>query len=127
MTISEVSKQYNISMDTLRYYEKMGLIPAVSRTKGGIRNYTQEDCNWVEFIKCMRSASLSIEVLGEYVSLFKDGDITTEKRKNILIAERQKLLAKRDEIDNTISRLDYKIEKYDSVMAVKENELVAKS
>lgn len=54
MTIAEVSKKFDISADTLRYYERIGLLPPVRRTSGGIRDYTQEDCNWVEFIKCMR-------------------------------------------------------------------------
>ena len=50
MTIAEVSKQYNISADTLRYYERIGLIPPVNRNKNGIRDYTDEDCKWVDFI-----------------------------------------------------------------------------
>ena len=76
MTIAEVSKQYNISADTLRYYERIGLIPPVNRNKNGIRDYTDEDCKWVDFIKCMRSAGLPIEVLIEYVTLFRQGNST---------------------------------------------------
>ena len=63
MTITEVSKLYYITPDTLRYYERIGLIPKIHRKKNGIRDYTQEDCNWVEFIKCMRNAGLPIETL----------------------------------------------------------------
>ena len=69
MTISEVSEKYEITSHTLRYYERVGLIPDVCRTAGGRRDYTDEDCSWVEFIKCMRSAGLSVEVLIEYVAL----------------------------------------------------------
>jgi len=71
MMIAEVSNKFNLSQDTLRYYERVGLIPNVNRSKNGIRDYTEEDCNWVEFIKCMRSAGLPIEVLIEYVKLFQ--------------------------------------------------------
>ena len=60
MTITEVSKLYDITPDTLRYYERIGLIPKIHRNKNGIRDYTQEDCNWVEFIKCMRNAEMCI-------------------------------------------------------------------
>ena len=63
MTIAEVSEKYGISPDTLRYYEKEGLLPPVKRTAGGIRDYGESDCGWVEFIKCMRSAGLPVEVL----------------------------------------------------------------
>ena len=72
MTITEVSKKYDLSQDTLRYYERIGLIPTVNRNKSGIRDYTDEDCKWVEFIKCMRGAGLPIEVLIEYVALFQE-------------------------------------------------------
>lgn len=71
MTIAEVSKKYKITQDTIRYYEKIGLIPHVPRSKSGIRDFDENSCNWIEFIKCMRSAGLSIDVLTQYISLFK--------------------------------------------------------
>ena len=60
MNIAEVSKKYDLTQDTLRYYERVGLLPRVNRTSSGIRDYTEEDCRWVEFIKCMRQAGLPI-------------------------------------------------------------------
>ncbi|MGG7162827.1 MerR family transcriptional regulator [Clostridium ihumii] len=113
MNITEVSKKFGLSQDTLRYYERIGLLPHVNRNKSGIRYYTIEDCNWVEFIKCMRSAGLPIEVLIEYVSLFKKGDETIDTRKNILIEQRQILSEKIEEMQNTLNRLDKKIAMYD--------------
>jgi len=80
MTIAEVCNNYNITADTLRYYERICLLPQIAR-KSGIRNYSENDCKWVEFIKCMRNAGLSIEVLAEYVKLFEQGDKTIEARK----------------------------------------------
>ena len=62
MTIAEVSSAYDISADTLRYYERVGLLPSIGRTSGGIRNYSEEDCRWVEYIKCMRSAGVSVTI-----------------------------------------------------------------
>lgn len=50
MTIAEVSEKYAVSQDTLRYYERIGLIPRVNRNKSGIRDYSEDDCNWVQFI-----------------------------------------------------------------------------
>lgn len=67
MMIAEVSNKFDISADTLRYYERIGLIPPVNRNTNGVRDYTEEDCEWVYFIKCMRAAGLSIEILIEYV------------------------------------------------------------
>lgn len=84
MTIKEVSQKYNISQDTLRYYERVGLIPTVARTSGGIRNYTENDLGWVENAICMRNAGVPIEALIEYVKLYQEGDETFEARRQLL-------------------------------------------
>lgn len=115
MTISEVSKKYNITADTIRYYEKEGLIPTVPRDKNGIRNFDENSCGWIEFIKCMRSAGLEIETLKRYVSLFRQGTKTVEERKILLIEQREKLLKKQKDINVTLDRLNYKIEKYEEI------------
>ncbi len=73
MTIKEVSEKYDIIQDTIRYYEKIGLQPPVSRTKSGIRNFNEQSCKWLEFIKCMRSSGMPIELLIKYMNLFKKG------------------------------------------------------
>ncbi len=114
MTIAEVSRKYELTADTLRYYERVGLIPKVNRNKNGIRNYTEQDCKNVEFIKCMRGAGLPIEVLIEYVTLLEQGDETVEARKDILIEQRKELVKKMKEIKTTIERLDYKIDRYEN-------------
>ena len=116
MKISEVSKKYDIPVDTLRYYEKAGLLPNVRKNSSGIRDYSESDCGWVEFIKCMRGAGLPVEVLKRYIELFFEGDSTLMARKSILVEERQKLIEKRDAIQATIDRLDYKISVYEDKM-----------
>lgn len=123
MTIAEVSKTYDLTPDTLRYYERIGLIPCVGRTPGGIRNYNEEDCRWIEFIKCMRGAGLPVEVLIEYVALFGQGDTTIEARKALLIEQRQQLADKIAEMQKTYGRLNLKIERYEKMVVPAENEL----
>ena len=115
MTISEVSRKYNITADTIRYYEKEGLIPAVPRDKNGIRDFDENSCGWIEFIKCMRSAGLEIETLKRYVSLFRQGTATVRERKILLIEQREKLLKKQEKIKATLDRLNDKIEKYEEI------------
>ena len=126
MTIAEVSKRYNITPDTIRYYEKIGLIPHVPRNKSGIRDFDENSCNWIEFIKCMRSAGLSIEVLTQYISLFKQGNKTAKARKELLVEQRKKLLEKQEDINRTIKRLDYKIEIYDDIISGKRKDFLEK-
>ena len=81
MTIAEVSEKYALTADTLRYYERIGLIPPVPRTQSGFRNYDEESCRWIELMKCMRSAGVQIEALTEYVRLFRQGEETAPARK----------------------------------------------
>ncbi|MBP2630248.1 MAG: putative transcriptional regulator [Firmicutes bacterium] len=123
MLIAEVSAKYDLSADTLRYYERIGLIPVVHRNKSGIRDYTEDDCRWVEFIKCMRAAGLPIEVLIDYVAMFQQGDSTIAARKTLLIEQRKKLVDKLEAMQETINHLDYKIKRYDNIVLEKENEL----
>jgi len=115
MKIAEVSEQYDISTDTLRYYERVGLIPPVNRNGSGIRDYNELDLRRVEFIKCMRSAGLPIEVLIEYVALVQKGDRTIEARKEILIEQRDLLVARMKEMQKTLDILDHKIEVYEKL------------
>ena len=124
MRIAEVSEQCELSPDTLRYYERIGLLPPVNRSESGIRDYDEIDLKRVEFIKCMRSAGLPIEVLIEYVSLVQQGDQTSEARKEILVEQRAQLAARMEEMQKTLDLLDYKIEVYEKALLKKEKEIV---
>ena len=123
MTIAEVSKEFGLTADTLRYYERIGLLPAVNRNSSGNRDYTQEDCRWVQFIKCMRSAGLSIETLIEYVSLFQLGNATIAIRKELLIEQRKQIFDKIEELQGTLEYLDKKIDGYEEHMLKFEEDL----
>ena len=113
MTITEVSEKFDLSQDTLRYYERIGLIPQVNRTKSGNRDYTEESCNWIELAKCMRLAGVPIETLIEYCALTQQGDSTIIARKELLVEERKKLVKKKEDILKTLDRLNYKIDRYE--------------
>ena len=124
MKIAEVSERYRISADTLRYYERIGLIPPVNRNESGIRDYGEIDLRRVEFIKCMRSAGLPIETLIEYVGLVQQGDQTNKARKEILIEQREQLLTRMAEMQKTLDILDYKISLYENAVLKREKEIV---
>ena len=126
MTIAEVSKKYNLTPDTIRYYEKIGLIPKVPRNKSRIRDFDDESCRWIEFIKCMRNSGMQIEVLIRYVELFKQGENTVKERRKLLEEQREKLLKKEEDIKNTIERLNYKIKVYDEIVEGKRKDFLDK-
>ena len=116
MTIGEVSEKYEMTTDTLRYYERIGLIPPVPRKRNGIRDYDEQACRWVSFVKCMRSAGVQIEALTEYVALMQR-DTGIERRKQILIEQRARLQKQAEHLRRTIERLSYKIDNYEKLFA----------
>ena len=116
MTIKEASQLTGVSADTLRYYERIGLIPMVPRSESGIRNYDEVSIGWINFIKCMRGAGLPIEALIEYVALYKEGSKTEASRKAILIEQRDILQERMDSLQKTLNKLNYKIDNYELLM-----------
>lgn len=116
MTIKEVSRKYGVTQDTLRYYEKAGMIPPVPRTSGGIRDYGEEELGWVELALCMRSAGLTVEAISEYVRLALVGDSTMKERLALLQAQKKDLLEQQARIAATLDRLNYKISIYEDAL-----------
>lgn len=116
MKIAEVSKRYDISADTLRYYERVGLLRNVARNASGIREYTETNCKTVEFVKCMRGAGVSIEALIEYMDLFEEGGHTAAARKALLEEQRELVRSRIADLQAGLDRLDYKIAHYESVI-----------
>ena len=122
MTTAEASKKYDISADTLRYYERIGLIPPVPRTKSGIRDYDEASCGWIQLMKCMRKAGVQIEALIEYVALYQQGEETARARKAILEEQREQLRMRLEEMQESLHLLDKKIQHYEeTVCAAEEN------
>ncbi len=113
MQISEVAKEFDLTPDTLRYYEREGLIGPISKGKNGIRNYTDDDIKRIQFVKCMRTAGLEINFLKRYLQLFEGGDKTIKERREILVEQRKILKEKLDAMQEAYDRLNYKIELYD--------------
>lgn len=123
MKIAEVSKEYGLSADTLRYYERIGLLPGVTRMSSGIRDYSEQDCARVQFVKCMRGAGVSIEALIEYMDLFEQGDETLAARKALLEEQRNIVQNRIAEMQAGLDRLNYKIDNYEQIMIQAEREL----
>ena len=123
MTIAEVAKRYHLTADTLRYYERIGLLPEIRRTSGGIREYDEDDCRWVEYIKCMRDAGVSVETLTEYVRLFRLGSQTIPERKKLLIEQREQIVRRIRDLNEVLSKLDWKLDGYEERMLQYEKQL----
>lgn len=112
MKINEVVKKLNITHDTLRFYEKSGLLGEIKRDKSGYRNYDEGDIKRIEFILCMRNVGVPIEVLKEYIYLYDLGDDTFEQRKALLIEQKKQIDKKIEEMQLASKKLEYKINLY---------------
>jgi DNA-binding transcriptional MerR regulator len=123
MKIAEVSQRYGLSPDTLRYYERIGLLPPVNRNPSGLRDYSDLDVRRVEFIKCMRAAGLPVEVLIDYFKLVQRGDDTIDARKEILVEQRALLAARMAEMQKTLDLLDHKISLYEDLVLAAERQI----
>lgn len=113
MTIADASRRSGVSADTLRYYERVGIIPPVRRTRSGLRDYSEEDCGWIELAKCMRAAGLPVEALVEYTRLTRQGEGTLCARRQLLIDQRALLKRRLEAVQSALKRLDFKISRYD--------------
>ena len=115
MNIKKVSEQLEITPDTIRYYERIGLVPPINRNKNGVRDFTDLDIQRLDFIKCMRHAGLSIESLHEYMHLYSlNDDRTIPARKRILEEEVEKLDERIANLQETKAYLQHKIDIYES-------------
>ncbi|HFI0791313.1 TPA: stress response transcriptional regulator NmlR [Streptococcus suis] len=124
MNIKEVSDVTGLSADTIRYYERIGLVPKIARKSSGVRDFSENDVAILEFIRCFKSAGMSIERLIEYMGLVQAGDNTVEARINLLKEEQEELRSRLVEIQKAIDRLDYKIENYQTILKGKESKLL---
>jgi DNA-binding transcriptional MerR regulator len=124
MRISKVSELTGVSADTLRYYEKIGLIPTVTRSNNGIRDYQDIDIKRIEFIKCMRRAGLPVKALIEYIELVQQGNQTIELRKEILKTHREQFISKIKELQETLDLINYKIQVYEEAVLKREVDII---
>ena len=113
MNIKQAAEMFNLTVDTLRYYERVGIIPPVSRNSSGYRDYKTKDLNWVYLVKNLRNAGLSIESLIEFSTLAQLRD----KQKHILKEQLVELDKKLGEMQQTRELLVYKIETYEDHIA----------
>lgn len=113
-TITEVSKKYDINANTLRYYERIGLLPNIPRQPNGNRYFTEKILNWLEMIICLRHSGVPIEALIDYAKLLQMGSKTIEARENLLREQLEGLYLKKVNLQRSIKRLEHKIGLYES-------------
>lgn len=112
-SIKDVSKITGLTDHTIRYYEKIGLLPYVTRNKNGVREFTEDDVFWIDIIKCLKNTGMPINHIKSIVDLSLEGEHTSCQRKSILIEHRDKILFQIKELQNNLEKIDLKIAWYE--------------
>lgn len=123
MNIKKVSELTGVSADTIRYYERIGLIPPVTRNQSGVRNFSDRDISILEFVRYFRGAGVSVESLIDYIGLVEQGDSTIGARLATLQEEREKLEERVSKLQAALDRLNHKIDNYQNKVVPREHQL----
>ena len=127
MNIKKVSEITDVSADTIRYYERIGLLPRITRTNSGVRDFTEREIGILEFVRCFRKAGMSVEALIEYISLLEEGEGTERERLRLLTEQRDEMDDRIYELNQARERLNYKIENYENIIQEHEQKLFTES
>ena len=114
LTITQVSKKYDIKPDTLRYYERIGLLPTIPRKSNGNRYFNEGMQGWIEMIVCLRHSGVPVEKLIDYADMLRAGDETLQAREDLLKEQLKELEQKKKDLNRSINRLKHKISLYES-------------
>lgn len=112
--IAQVSEKFDVTKETLRYWERLRLLPEIPRNESGYRDYGEHELNWILFIQTMRKAGVSIEALVEFVELYRLKTDTRAAQKQLLVEQRDKLEQQKREIEKTLNYLNYKLDNFEN-------------
>jgi Predicted transcriptional regulators len=114
-TIKQIAEKTNLTEHTIRYYDREGLIPFVSRTESGIRRFSEDDLEWINLICCLRNSGMPIQEIKDFMQLCLRGEETFEERKELLMKHREHILEQMKNLENSLSIVNYKINHYKEI------------
>ena len=108
----EITEKLDLSMHTLRYYEKEELLPPIARDKNGAREYSDLNLEQLILIRCMRSAGMSISYIKDYMNLCVEGPSSVSKRKEIILLQKNILEEQKKKLDENLEVINWKLKYY---------------
>lgn len=114
-TIKRVAEKTKLSIYTLRYYDKEGLLPLIKRTETGIRKFTDNDIEWINLICCLKTSGMSIESIKEFMQCCLKGSECVEERKIILEAHKKNIQDQIQQLNRSMGIVEYKLEHYKEI------------
>ncbi len=115
-TIQDASAETGVSRDTLRYYERVGILPGIARSRSGHRRFSDDDMGWIKLVQCLRATGMPIEDLQAYAELMQQGDSTAGERLRLLEDHKRRIEADMAELATALELVDRKISGYDEVL-----------
>lgn len=110
MNIAEAARQADLSIDTIRYYDKLGILGSLSRTAGGARSFTEGDVGWLRILRCLRNTGMSMADLRRFVAI--DGAVEPGRRRALLEGHRASVLERLERTRLELDVIDEKIAAY---------------
>ncbi len=124
LTIQEAAEVTDLTVHTLRYYERIGLLMPVGRAANGHRRYSQQDINLIKLLNKWRQTGMPLVDIQRYVLLLQEGESTAAERRMILEAHRATVVNQLEELQATLELIDYKIQNYTDIEKKQEKVLV---
>lgn len=113
---SEMAERCEISIDTLRYYEREGLLESIERTTGGQRRYSEDDVAWVQILRCLRTTALPVREMKRFAELVRQGDSAIAERSHLLKEHRADVVAQIAALHDALTTIDHKIATYSAAL-----------
>ncbi len=123
LTIQQAAEVIGLSVHTLRYYERIGLIHSINRAANTHRRYTRDDVGWLDFLNKLRATGMSIRQMQAYAQLQRQGDDTLPERLEMLKTHGREVEAHMDVLREYLKVIHYKIDLYEGVLAEAETAL----
>src|SRR5512141_2608475 len=112
LTIQRAADETGLSADTLRYYERIGILPGIARSESGHRRFSEGDLGWIRLVQCLRATGMSIEDLHRYAELMQQGDSTAPERLRLLEDHRRRIKDEMRELETALALVERKIAGY---------------
>ena len=115
MMISEAALRSGLSVDTIRFYEKSGILPAVDRGPDGNRRFSPENVDWLVLLASLRETGMPMDRMRRFAELYRHGDVTVPERRRMLEEHSAQLARRREALDRCADLLDHKLKRYDEI------------
>ena len=116
-SISEVARELNLTVYTLRYYDKEGLMPFVERTPSGVRKFKESDIDFLKIIQCLKLTGMPIKDIKDFIEWCSEGDSTLQERYDMFIERKASVQAQMEELRKTMEVIEHKCDYYKTAIA----------